>query len=41
VAVWRWHDWVFEQLWRGAAPGLRRLWLHDLDGDGRPELVAS
>ena len=41
VAVWRWHDWVFEQLWRGDAAGAHRLWLRDLDGDGRPEVVAG
>jgi poly-gamma-glutamate synthesis protein (capsule biosynthesis protein) len=41
VAVWRWHDWVFEQLWRGDAPGARGLWLRDLDGDGRLELEAN
>jgi len=41
VAVWRWHDWVFEELWRGDAAGAKRLWLHDLDGDGRSEIVAG
>lgn len=40
VSVWRWHSWGFELRWRSAAGRWSDLTLHDLDGDGRPELLA-
>jgi poly-gamma-glutamate capsule biosynthesis protein CapA/YwtB (metallophosphatase superfamily) len=41
VSVWRWHGWGFQLEWRSPAGKWSAAWLHDLDGDGRPEILAS
>jgi hypothetical protein len=39
VSIWRWFGWGFQREWRGAASGAAGLWLVDLSGDQRPEVV--
>jgi poly-gamma-glutamate capsule biosynthesis protein CapA/YwtB (metallophosphatase superfamily) len=41
VAVWLWKDWYFERFWESEPGVYQTLHLHDLDGDGVPEIIAS
>ena len=41
ASIWRWSGWMFELAWRSAPRRLGALAIQDLDGDGRPEIVAA
>ncbi len=41
VTLWRWNGWGFTQVWRSEAGVYRRLYLLDVDGDGRVEMVVE
>ncbi len=41
VSVWRWHGWGFQLEWRSSPGQWRRIALHDVDGDGRLEILAA
>jgi hypothetical protein len=39
VSLRRWRSWIFVEDWRAPIAAGRRLWLHDLTNDGRPEVL--